>query len=290
VRTTRATVRARRVVLATHFPFLDRGLYFARMHPERSYSIAVALDEPPPPGMYISAGKPTRSLRTHPVAGRELLILGGEGHKVGHGGDTRERYAALERFAREHFAVASVEYRWSSQDNMPADGLPYVGRLWPLSDRLYTATGFRKWGLAQAASAAEILRDLVRGRRHPLAEVYDPRRLSLRAAPSVVKENADSALRFVGDRLVKRGRASRPLAPGEGRVVSRRGRQVAVARDDAGALHAVSARCTHLGCIVAFNPAERSWDCPCHGSRFALDGDVLQGPATRPLRPEDPPR
>jgi glycine/D-amino acid oxidase-like deaminating enzyme/nitrite reductase/ring-hydroxylating ferredoxin subunit len=290
VRTPRAAVRARKVVIATHHPFLDRGLYFARMHPERSYAIAVSLEEPPPPGMFISAAEPTRSLRAHPVDGRELLIVGGEGHKVGHGGDTRERYATLEHFAREHFAVAGVEYRWSSQDNMPADGLPFVGRLWRLSDRLHTATGFRKWGLAQAPPAAELLRDLVLGRPNPLARVYDPHRVSLRGAPSLVKENADVALRFVGDRVAKRAAASRPLAAGEGRVVSRRGRQVALARDDAGELHAVSARCTHLGCIVSFNAAERSWDCPCHGSRFALDGDVLQGPAVRPLRREDPPR
>ncbi|MDQ6914966.1 MAG: FAD-dependent oxidoreductase [Actinomycetota bacterium] len=288
VRTPRAAIRARRMVIATHHPFLDRGLYFARMHPERSYSIAVALDEPPPPDMFISAGEPTRSLRSHPVAGRELLILGGEGHKVGHGGDTRERYARLEGFAREHFPVAGVEYRWSSQDNMPSDGLPFIGRLWPFSERLYVATGFRKWGLAQAAPAAELLRDLIVGRPNPLAEVYDPQRLSLRGAPSLVKENADVALRFFADRLAKRGVASPAPAPGEGRIVSRRGRQVAVARDDAGTLHAVSARCTHLGCIVSFNQAERTWDCPCHGSRFALDGDVVQGPAVRPLAPTDP--
>jgi glycine/D-amino acid oxidase-like deaminating enzyme/nitrite reductase/ring-hydroxylating ferredoxin subunit len=285
VRTPRATLRADRVVVATHFPFLDRGLYFARMHPERSYSIAVSLAAPAPTGMFISAGSPTRSLRSHPVDGRELLIVGGEGHKVGQGGDTRERYAALERFAGEHFDVEAVEYRWSAQDNMPADGLPYIGPLWPLSSRLYTATGFRKWGLAQAPPAAELLRDLILDRPNPLRDVYDPRRLELRGAPSLIKENADVALHLVGDRVRKRAAATDDLAPGEGHVVSRRGRQVAVARDDAGTLQAVSARCTHLGCIVGFNAAERSWDCPCHGSRFGLDGRVLQGPAVSPLSP-----
>jgi glycine/D-amino acid oxidase-like deaminating enzyme/nitrite reductase/ring-hydroxylating ferredoxin subunit len=286
VRTPRATLRAGRVVVATHFPFLDRGLYFARMHPERSYSIAVAVGTPPPPGMFISAGSPTRSLRSHPVDGRELLIVGGEGHKVGQGGDTRERYAALERFARQHFDLETVEYRWSSQDNMPADGLPFVGPLWPLSSRLYVATGFRKWGLAQAAPAAELLRDLIVDRPNPLREVYDPRRLEVRGATTLVKENADVALHFAADRLRQRAPASDKLAPGEGRVVSRGGRQVALARDDEGTLHAVAARCTHLGCIVAFNAAERSWDCPCHGSRFGLDGRVLQGPAVAPLSPK----
>jgi glycine/D-amino acid oxidase-like deaminating enzyme/nitrite reductase/ring-hydroxylating ferredoxin subunit len=289
VRTTGGTVRARHVIVASHHPFLDRGLYFARMHPERSYSIAVALAGQAPRGMFISAGEPTRSLRAHPEGDDELLIVGGEGHKVGHGGDTRERYAALEAYAREHFDVVAVPFRWSSQDNMPSDGLPFVGKLWPFTSHLWVATGFRKWGLAQAPPAAELLRDLIAGRENPLRDVYDPQRIELRGAPSLLKENADVAARFFRDRLTGRGAASSPPGPGEGKLVSHRGRQIAVARDEDGTLHAVSARCTHLGCIVAWNSAERSWDCPCHGSRFSVDGDVLQGPAVKPLRRESPP-
>src|SRR4051812_32824103 len=161
VRTAGGVLRAKHVIVATHHPFLDRGLYFARMHPERSYSLAVSLSGPPLEGMFISAGDPTRSLRSHPVNGEELLIVGGEGHKVGQGGDTRPRYAALEAFAREHFDAVAVPFRWSSQDNMPADKLPFVGRFWPFSGDLWVATGFRKWGLAQASPAAELLRDLI---------------------------------------------------------------------------------------------------------------------------------
>src|SRR3954470_6826179 len=290
VRTPRGTLSAREVVVATHHPFLDRGLYFARMHPERSYSIAVSLKSAAPVEMYISAGSPTRSLRSHPLDDGEVLIVGGEGHKVGHGGDTRKRYAALEAFAREHFDVDAVPFRWSSQDNMPADGLPFVGRLWPLSRHLYVATGFRKWGLAQAAPAAELLRDLIAGRDNPLGEVYDPQRIEVRGAPSLAKENADVPPRFFGDRIVNRAPASSPPGPGEGKIVSRRGRQVALARDDDGTLHAVSARCTHLGCIVAWNAAERSWDCPCHGSPLPGGGDGLPGAAGQPLAPPQPPR
>ena len=290
VRTELATVRAGHVVIATHMPFADRGLFFARMHPERSDSIAAPLEGQGPDGMFINAASPKRSIRAHPVSGGELLLVGGEGHKVGQGGDTRERYERLEAFAREHFQIGEVQYRWSTQDNMPVDGLPFIGRLWPFSDRIHVATGYKKWGLAQAAHAAELLRDCVLGRPNQWSDVYSPERLG---PPSSLKElaseNANVAWRFVGDRIRNRAPADAQLLPGEGRVVSRASRQVAVAKDEGGAVHAVSARCTHLGCIVGWNAAERSWDCPCHGSRFAVDGQVLQGPAVRALAPRDLP-
>jgi len=285
------TVTADHAILATHIPFADRALYFARMHPERSYALAVRLASGAvPDGMLLSAGSPTRSIRAHPVDGEELLLVGGDGHKVGQGPPTAEHYRALEAFAREHWDVAEVSYRWSAQDNMPADALPYVGPLTPRSKRTLVATGYRKWGLALGAEAGAMLRDLVLGVDHADADTLDPGRVPpVRALRDMAKEGADFSYRFAVDRLRQRGRASDELAPGEGRVVSLHGRQVALSRDDDGTVRAVSARCTHLGCIVAYNDAERSWDCPCHGSRFALDGEVLQGPAVHPLEPKDPP-
>jgi len=283
-------ITADHLVLANHFPFPDRALFFARMHPERSYSIAARTDAPVPDGMFISASPPTRSIRSHPVASDELLIVGGEGHKVGQGGPTTPRYEALERFAREHFGPCEVIYRWSSQDNMPADGLPFVGKLTPRSRATYVATGFRKWGLAMGAASAEMIRDAVEGRENPWQPLFDPQRLNPRAAAvELVKENVNVGVHFVGDRLTRRqADDAEDLAPGEGRVVSRKGRQVAMSKDEQGVTQAVSARCTHLGCIVAWNDAERSWDCPCHGSRFAPDGEVLEGPAVSPLERRDP--
>jgi Rieske Fe-S protein len=240
--------------------------------------------------MFLSTESPAHTIRAHDLGDRELLIVGGESHKVGQGGDTAARYRRLVGWARERFGAERALYRWSTQDNMPIDGLPYIGRLWPFSDRLLVATGYRKWGLAQAAVAADILCDAVLGEDNPWSRLYDPGRTKpLAGASDFVKENANVAFHFIADRLTRRSRASTPLRPGEGRVVSARGRQVAVSRDEDDRLHAVSARCTHLGCIVAWNPAERSWDCPCHGSRFARDGRVLMGPAVRPLAPQPPP-
>jgi len=277
-------LRAGHVIVATHFPFLDRAGFFARMHPERSYCLAVRLRGAVPQGMYIDSEG--HSLRSQPApGGGELLLVGGASHKVGQA-DEAGSYRALEEYARERFEVESVEYRWSTQDNISLDSVPYVGKLAPFSRRVLVATGFRKWGFANGAAAAIILADAVKGREHPWAPTFDSSRLgSASAAATFVKENMNVGRRFFQDRL-KRGSADQ-VEPGEGAIVRDGLRQAAVHRDDEGNLHALSARCTHLGCIVEWNTAERSWDCPCHGSRFGIDGRVIQGPAVAPLAPRD---
>jgi glycine/D-amino acid oxidase-like deaminating enzyme/nitrite reductase/ring-hydroxylating ferredoxin subunit len=280
------TVTAGHVVVATHVPFLDRGLYFARMHPERSYVLLAKLSGPVPQGMYLSDESPAHSLRSVPTPDGELLMVGGESHKTGQS-DTAERYARLEEWARDRFDVVSIEHRWATQDWMPADGLPFVGPLWPFSDRVLTATGLRKWGLAMGTEAASILADLVLGRENRFEGTFSPQRLHpVASGPDLLKENLDVGLRFFADRFRKRASADE-LGPGEGAVVGSGLRQRAVYRDEAGELHALSARCSHMGCIVDFNEAERTWDCPCHGSRFGIDGQVLEGPAVHPLQRAD---
>lgn len=279
-------LRAERAVVATHYPFLDRSLAFARVHPQRSYAIACRIAGDPPDGMFISGDSPTRSIRAAPLDGEELLLVGGESHATGTGGDTEERYRRLERFAREHWEVESIDYRWSSQDGITLDHVPYVGRITPRSQRVLAATGFAKWGMTGGTAAAQVLAGLLRGEAGgPAAELLDPWRLTPRASlPKLIKENAQAGLRMVGDRLTKRGgRPIDSLEPGEGDVVHHAGEKVAGFRDEDGRLVAVSTRCTHLGCQVNWNSGERSWDCPCHGSRFAPDGTVLEGPAVKPL-------
>lgn len=285
VKTLGGRVTADHLVIATHYPFLDRSLAFARVHQERSYALSCRIRGSAPEAMCISGDSPTRSVRAAPFDGDELLLVGGEGHKTGTGGDTEERYRRLERFARENWEVESVEYRWSSQDGTTIDGLPFVGPLTPWSKRVVMATGFAKWGITGGTAAARMLADRILGRPNRWAPLFDPNRLNLCAsARAFVKENAEAGLRFVGDRVRKPGR--RPiedLAPGEGDIVRHDGKRVAGFRDDDGELVAVSTRCTHLGCQVNWNPAERSWDCPCHGSRFAPTGEVLHGPAVHGL-------
>ena len=275
-------VNADQVVVATHLPFLDRGLFFARCHPERSYVLAATIDDGPVE-MYLSTETPAHSIRVHKLAnGRRMLLVGGESHKTGQG-NSRERYERLLEYLRARFGIEAADFHWATQDQMPADGVPYVGVLHPRARGLYAATGFRKWGLAMGTSAAGLLSDLVNGRENPWARLFDPSRMRLRSSvASLFKENANVGIRFFTDRL-RVGRSDRDLEPGEGRIVGHPLGQRAVSRDRDGNLHSLSARCSHLGCIVNWNTAESTWDCPCHGSRFAPDGAVIEGPAVDPL-------
>ena len=238
-----ATLTADRILVATHLPFLDRGMFFALTHPERSYVIAA--ESGSRPAMYLSSEQPAHSISAY----GELLLVAGESHRPGEG-DPRARYAALERWARERFDIGAVRYRWSAHDTMPVDGKPYVGRVWPTSDRVLTATGYKKWGLTMGTAAAMMLSDALLGRDNPWASEYSGWRLANPAAAlELAKGNANVGRHFVADRLTRTG-----------------------------------PRCTHLGCVTNWNEAEQTWDCPCHGARFAADGSVLHGPATRPLR------
>jgi glycine/D-amino acid oxidase-like deaminating enzyme/nitrite reductase/ring-hydroxylating ferredoxin subunit len=281
VRTAHGEVRADHVVVATHYPFLDRGLYFARLKPQRSYCIAARLASGrPPQGMSISAGSPTRSMRSH----GDWLIVGGEGHSTGSRKANRERFARLEAFAREHWDVEAVTHRWSAQDPSPYDHLPVIGPYRPGSSRLWVTSGFMKWGFASATFAAMILADGIAGRENRWADTFAPTRLSLRSAHELAGLGAKYAIDLVGDRLRPPQALQAGGVPrGEARVVPDGLGKKGIYRDEDGALHAVSLRCTHMGCLVRFNAAERSWDCPCHGSRFAIDGSVLEGPAVQPL-------
>jgi Rieske Fe-S protein len=234
--------------------------------------------------MLISAGSPTRSIRAVPFDGEELLMVGGEGHRPGSSAAQPERYDRLGQFAREHWDVVELTHRWSAQDYSPDDGVPYIGRL--LGTRhVRVATGFKKWGMTAGTLAGMLLTDDIVGRENPWAPLFSATRVKpLAEAPRFLTENARVGYRFVADRVRERGqRDIGELEPGEGGIVSLHGEKVAGYRDDRGDLHAVSSRCTHLGCQLAWNAAERTWDCPCHASRFDPAGQVLEGPATKPL-------
>ena len=285
------SIRADEVVIATHYPVFDRALLFTRLSPRRELVVAGTVDEAlAPRGMYITPEQATRSVRSAPYAdGKRLLIVTGE-HFTPGAADVEERFARLSAWAQDRFPGLTLTHRWATQDNDSTDSVPLVGPLHAGSRHTYVATGFGGWGLSGGIMAAGLIGDLVGGRECEWSGLYDPRRLAsvIREGGSFLKHQAHVAQRFVGDRLPPlTGPALEDIPRGEGAVVRTGGRQCAVHRDETGQLHAVSARCTHLGCIVAFNSAEQAWECPCHGSRFAPDGQILQGPAVRPLEKHD---
>lgn len=280
---------ARDVIVATNMPFLDRGLFFTKVHPFRSYAVAGYVDDASAPeGMHINVESPTRSVRLLRDGARTLLMLGGEGHKAGQEPDTEACYRRLENDARERFALRTIDYRWSTQDGVSVDDVPYIGRYTHFSDHLFTATGFRKWGMTNGTLSAMLLTDRILGRDNEWASFYDSKRLDVaQSAPEFLKENVNVAQHWIGDRISTPGEGLEQVPPGEGTVIRKEGKPVAVYKDADGTCRGLSAVCTHLACIVHWNTAEKSWDCPCHGSRFDLDGNVVQGPATKPLEPRD---
>jgi glycine/D-amino acid oxidase-like deaminating enzyme/nitrite reductase/ring-hydroxylating ferredoxin subunit len=289
VETTQGVARAGYVVIATQLPFTDRGLFFAKAHPIKSYAIAARIgEEQAPRGMYISIDQPTRSVRSTRGDGGRILIVGGESHRPGEERNSAARYGKLEAFLQDRFGLDEAEWKWSTHDYVPLDGLPYIGRLRRNDDRVLIATGYAKWGMTKGTLAAEILADSILGRPNENAALYEAHRKQLRhSATALVKENTRVGLAFFRDRIRSDGReAIDALEPGEGAVARVGRKHVAAYRDDAGALHVLSARCTHLGCIVGWNGADRAWECPCHGSRFAADGTLVQGPATADLADE----
>lgn len=279
-------VTCQQIVSCSHFPFHDgMSLYFARLHSERSYVIGVKSDKHYLGGMYISAEDPKRSVRSTPLStGEELLIISGESHKTGQGICTIEHYEALETFANQTFGINEFSYRWSTQDLVTLDKVPYVGHMTSDKPNMYVATGYRKWGMSNGTAAALLLSDLIRGKENPYQELYSPSRFH--ADPDIktfLVQNVDVAKHLIEGKLEFVRKSPEDLENDEGSVVTVNGKRAGAYRDGKGKLHIVDTTCTHMGCEVEWNHGERSWDCPCHGSRFSYDGEVLEGPAKRPL-------
>ena len=285
VRTDHGAIRARTVVLATGTPLLDRGLHFGRLEPERSYALAYRTTDVVPQGMYLSVDPATRSVRSVPVDGEDILLVGGNGHPVGREPHALRRVEDLRRWTEEVFPGAQELHRWSAQDYRSEDGIPVVGPLRGDDPTLLCASGFAKWGLANGAAAALALAGWVTGDVPGWAQVYRERGALASRAASLGRINA-----AVGAHLARGwagGLASTlpEQAPDEGQgVVGRDGTHLVGCSTVDGQTRRVSAVCTHLGARLTWNDAERSWDCPLHGSRFDADGTVLEGPASSPLK------
>lgn len=254
-------VTAQHVVIATLGPIHDPAMLATRCEPMRSYAVA-APHPAPPQDTYISVDSSSRSIRPAQIDGQPAVVVGGEGHVVGEmeGRSSAERWDALERYASA-LGAGEARYRWVAHDLVPSDGVPFIGRLSPGAERSWVACGFQKWGISTSMVAGDLILGELEQRPRPWAATFDPGRL----ASSLTKRLADDAARsvrhLVGDRVSELLHRDEPRAP----------------------------RCTHLGCALAFDDDEQTWDCPCHGSRYDRDGQVVCGPAVTPVALDDLP-
>ena len=293
--TERGVLSASRVIVAAHVPVSNRVMLHTKLAAYRSYAVGIEMPFSTD-ALFWDLADPYHYTRLQRIDGRTYVIVGGEDHKVGDTDDTATPFERLEDYVLSHFdrEVAPTDYRWSGQIVESVDGLAYVGRN-ALSSRIFVATGYSGNGMTWATLAAMVLADQVREKKNPWSDLLDATRIKpLASAKAFVAENVDFPKTLVKDRVPLPGlEALGEIPAGEGHVLSVRGNRLAVYRNGNGELSAVSAVCTHLGCLVRWNTTEKSWDCPCHGSRFDPHGRILNGPAitgleVRPLPIDEP--
>lgn len=283
VETTEGIIRAKKVIVATNYPIFDKALLFLRMGQFRSYALAFKSKSNISTNMFVGVGEDEFTVRTYEEKGTQWIIIGGEAHRVGEQVDTRKCYQRLETLVKEKFNVTDFEYKWSAQDASPNDQVPYIGKM-PFTKHIYVTTGYGEWGMTTSMVSAKLLSDLINKREYAWADLYSPSRINIQASLKNSLEMGKEVIKGFGSYLTKNDSSDfSTMKKGEGRVVNYKRQKVAVCRDEQGKLCALSAVCTHLDCIVDWNNAEMTWDCPCHGSRFTKDGEVIHGPAIQPL-------
>lgn len=268
------TVEAKHIVFACHYPFVNfPAFYFARIYQQRSYIIALE-NACQVDGMYIGAEKDDFSFRNY----KDLLLLGGAQHRTGENSEGR-RYETLLKKAEELFPKSKAVAMWSAQDCITADGISYIGRFSAGKPDWYVATGFLKWGMTTSAVAAELITDLILDRKNEAQEVFSPSRFSLKSAKGIANETVHSAKGLIKQIVYIPKDKINEIKVGQAGIVMLEGRRVGVYRENEKKYHCVSLKCPHLGCRLEWNPDERSWDCPCHGSRFNFKGELIDNPA-----------
>ncbi|WP_305852474.1 FAD-dependent oxidoreductase [Gracilibacillus caseinilyticus] len=272
------------VIIASQFPFYEgQGFYSTRMYPSRSYVIGFTSSESYPGGMYLDVDQPVRSIRHIQNEDQTIWLLGGQAHKTGQQQQHTDPYAQLTQFAIRYLNSQAFYYQWSAQDYETLDKLPYIGPLNKRHPNVFVATGYRKWGMTNSAVAAQLLADLIIGKENPYKKLYQPQRFH--ADPDLkafMRNNSDVATEFVKGKLSPTDHIKH-LKPDSSAKIKQNGATVGVYKDNDHQLHAIDPTCTHLGCECNWNQSEKSWDCPCHGSRFNYDGKVIEGPATKNL-------
>jgi Rieske Fe-S protein len=277
------SVAAKRVVMATHLPLAQVGGFYAKAHP-RAEPMVVAPIGRVPDGMYISAEQPSHSIRTRKQHGQVFGIVAGPSFKPGDTEEEHKSFEEIERWLIEQFDAGPISYRWVNEDYSSTDSAPFVGWSASSGDKYLVATGFGAWGISNGTAAGMILADLAAGKENRSLEMFDATRVKpFAGGPRVAAETPGAAAPPAGAHTEPKPKSLTALGRGETAIMKIDGESVAAFRDEQGIVHAVSAVCSHMGCLVGWNETDRTWDCPCHGSRFELSGQVLAGPATKPL-------
>lgn len=282
--TKEGTIHANKVVVASHYPFDNSfGLYFLRLYQDRSYVIAAKTKEEPFEGMYININDPIYSMRYQFSEKENLLILSGGNHRSGEKENENDSYEKLETFLNTYFKGSKIVSKWSTQDCMTYDKIPYIGLYSKSVDNLYVATGFKKWGMTHSAASAIILRNKILNIDDDFSEVFNPSRIT----PTQSSKEFFSSTKSIATGFLKR------IAPvpeellgvevGEGKIINYNGRKIGVYKNENGDYFCINPVCAHLKCSLSFNEAEKTWDCQCHGSRYDIKGNILEGPAVNPL-------
>lgn len=287
VKTPEAQISAKNVIITTNNQFANYELFSKLIFPYQSYIACFKVSKKPFEGTFYSREDGAYSLRNYTLSRQNYLLVGGEGHLAQGLVNKDEKIAKLVKYAKKHFKADAPVYNWQAEDNVPVDRLPLIGKFTPKSKNVYLATGFNAWGMTKGIMAGKILSDLVMGVENDWAKLYDPwSKLRINHRANIEKKLAEP---LDDDHYIKefisnqKGEKMQELKNDEGKIITEDGKPIAYYKDESGKLNKISPVCKHMGCIVGWNDKEKTWDCPCHGSRYDKLGHVIHGPSKKDL-------
>ncbi len=285
IKTDNFNVNCKYVVLASHYPFINiPGFYFTKMYQDTSYIIAIDPKDNLFEGMYISSASPVFSFRTMMDNDKKLLLIGGAGHKTGENVDFQSTYGVLEAKAKELYPNYETLYRWNTRDCITLDKIPYAGNFSTIMPNIFIGTGFNKWGMTSSNVSANIVSDKILDKENKYSDIFSATRMhpikNRWEMKNIIKQSADSLL---FNKLASFPDQLLSIENDNGKILEIDGDKVGIYKDADGNIYAVNPICTHLGCLLSWNNVDKTWDCPCHGSRFNFRGENIYDPAIKNL-------
>ena len=283
--TDRGNVKAKYVVIATHYPIINMpGFYFTKMYQSTSYLIAIETDKKLPQGMYISAKEPIYSFRTATYNGKQILLIGGSEHKTGKAIEDNSNYEELEKKAKELYPDCKILFKWNTRDCISLDKIPYIGEYSNIMKNMYVGTGFKKWGMTLSNIAGKIVSDKIMGKENKYETIFNSTRIKPIKNRWEVKNMVEETVKsIVLNKFKIEPEDLKQIENDNGAIIEINGENIGIYKDTQGKIYAVKPNCTHLGCLLTWNNLDKTWDCPCHGSRFDYMGRNIYEPAIKDL-------